>query len=75
MTLSSIWGVGDGTLWFTEFDVAANRIGHVSLNGEIHEYPVPTRASNPAGITVAPDGIVWFVENSGHHVARLKPVG
>ena len=51
-----------GNLWFTEF--AGNNIGF--FNTQTHalvENSIPTADSNPYGITIAPNGTVWFAEN------------
>jgi virginiamycin B lyase len=36
-------------------------------------FRIPTRASQPHGITAGPDGGIWFTENSGNKVGRLMP--
>ncbi len=48
----------DGNLWFTER--YANKIGRITPDGAITEYPVPTAYSDPLGITAGPDGNLWF---------------
>src|SRR3974390_1781594 len=37
----------DGALWVTELD--ANKIGRITLDGKITEFPIPTTASQPYG--------------------------
>lgn len=66
----------DGNLWFTEQGaVGANgccepthpapgKIGRITPRGHITEFTTPTPFSNPAGITVGPDGNLWFTEYS-----------
>ena len=63
------------TLWFTE--TAANRVAQVTTDGDIFEYAIPTPASQPIGITHAPDGAVWFAEFAANKIGRLdvKTVG
>ncbi|MFL5971344.1 MAG: Virginiamycin B lyase [Gaiellaceae bacterium] len=63
------------TLWFTE--TAGNRVAHVTTEGDIFEYPVPTPASQPIGITQGPDGAVWFAEFAANKIGRLdvKTIG
>jgi virginiamycin B lyase len=39
----------------------------------IDEFPVPTPTSQPTGITVGPDGALWFCEENGNKIARLHP--
>ena len=66
---------GTHTLWFTE--TAGNRVAHVTTEGDIFEYPVPTPASQPIGITQGPDGAVWFAEFAANKIGRLdvKTIG
>jgi len=66
----------DGNLWFTQQGaVGANgccepthpapgKIGRITTRGKITEFTTPTPFSNPAGITVGPDGNLWFAEYS-----------
>jgi virginiamycin B lyase len=39
------------------------------------EYKVPTLSSNPAGITVGPDGALWFTEENGNKIGRITTDG
>lgn len=43
----------------------------------ITEYPLPTSggAKGPEGITVGPDGNIWFVETQANAIGRLNPDG
>jgi virginiamycin B lyase len=41
----------------------------------IDEFLVPTPASQPAGITVGPDGAIWFTEENGHKIGRITTTG
>jgi virginiamycin B lyase len=43
----------------------------------ITEFPVPTPASQPAGITVGPDGALWFTEEapSANKIGRITTAG
>lgn len=36
---------------------------------------VPTRASQPTGITAGPDGNLWFTESRGNKIGRITPDG
>ncbi len=49
-----------GTMWFTEFH--GDKIGRVSPDGTITEYPVPTPGAGPYQIAVGPAGTIWFTE-------------
>ena len=44
----------DGNLWFTEAG-SSNSIGRVTPEGSVAEYPMPSAASDPAGISAGPD--------------------
>ena len=63
----------DGNLWFIEPE--ANKIGRVSLRGDLAEFDIPTPDSSPAGITRGPDGNVWFTELTGGRVGRITRSG
>ena len=41
----------------------------------ITEFVVPTPNSQPAGITVGPDGALWFTEENGHKIGRITTDG
>ena len=64
----------DGALWFPEF--YGGRIGRITIDGEISEYPVPDGSSkNPFGITAGPDGALWFTEEVGNNIGRITTDG
>jgi virginiamycin B lyase len=78
----------DGSVWFT--DPANNRIGRLTEadriertlgtglwlpQGKVSYFQVPTPKSGPAGITIGPDGNVWFAEHAANKIARLAPNG
>lgn len=59
-------------MYFTELTGA--RIGRVTNDGTITEWPTPTPGSRPIAVTVAPrDCRVWFSEEAGHHYGVLDP--
>ena len=39
----------------------------------IDEYLLPNAGSQPAGITVGPDGALWFAEEAGNRIGRIDP--
>jgi streptogramin lyase len=41
----------------------------------ITEFPIPTPASAPVGITAGPDGNLWFTETSVDAIGRITPAG
>jgi streptogramin lyase len=43
--------------------------------GGIVEYPIPTATSLPQGVTVGPDGAVWFAERTANAIGRLASDG
>lgn len=64
--------VDDDIVWFTEF--AGNKIGKLTIStGQIIEYQIPTVNSAPSGITVTPNGNVWFVQQNGDKLAKFNP--
>jgi streptogramin lyase len=41
----------------------------------VTEFPLPTANAGPAGITLGPDGALWFVEYSGNKIGRITTGG
>jgi virginiamycin B lyase len=66
----AITAAADGALWFTQW--GSNRIGRITMTGEVSEYDVPTPGSEPHGIVAGPDGALWFAEEAGK-IGRLVP--
>jgi streptogramin lyase len=60
-----------GNVWFTES--APKRIGKISESGAITEYALPA-ASSPRGITLGPDGNMWF-GGYQNYIGRITPAG
>lgn len=66
--------VADGIVWFT--DSTGNRIGRLDPGtGDFTMYDVPTAGGFPLGITMGPDGNIWFLERRAGLVARMTPSG
>jgi virginiamycin B lyase len=42
---------------------------------KIDEFPIPTSASHPAGITPGPDGRLWFCENGADKIGAITTDG
>jgi streptogramin lyase len=63
----------DGNVWFTE--IGGDKIGRITKDGTITEFPVPTPNSYPHGITAGPDGNMWFTEIKGNKIGRTTPEG
>jgi streptogramin lyase len=70
----------DGNLWFTE-SVKARfkpksvqaRIGRITPNGLIAEFPIPGAKAQPWGIAAGPDGDLWFTEPERDKIGRITP--
>jgi virginiamycin B lyase len=60
----------DKALWFTE--LVGNKIGRISIDGQITHYELPTLGSGPFSIVTGSDGAVWFTENDGNRIGRLQ---
>jgi len=63
----------DHNLWFTES--IANRIGRITVNGDIGEFPIPSPGSGPSGIAAGPDGNLWFTESAAGRIGRISTAG
>ncbi len=64
-------GVDDaGNAWYA--DTGALSIGRVSKNNEIKNFSLGTPIARMNRLAIAPDGAVWFAENSSNSVTRLK---
>lgn len=61
------------TSGFTE--VFGNKIGKITPGGTITEYDLPHADSQPAGITLGPDGVIWFTENGGDRIGTITSAG
>lgn len=59
----------DGTLWFTESNVA--KIGQAIPGGIVTELSLPAAGSQPTGITVGPDGNVWYTDPGLNVIGRV----
>jgi virginiamycin B lyase len=59
-----------GTLWFTGQNGVYGRL--VPATGAMDVYDAP-RGRGPYGISVTPDGTVWYVSLAGNHLARVDP--
>lgn len=59
-----------GILWFTGQNGVYGRLDPAS--GQVSVYDAP-RGRGPYGITVTPDGSVWYASLAGNHIARVDP--
>lgn len=66
-------------MWFIELNGAdgvptdGNRVGRITLDGEVEEFPMPTRTGSPINIAVGPDRNVWYTK--GGALGRVLPDG
>jgi virginiamycin B lyase len=80
---TSIIAVPDGALWFLETasDTLAdcpdlgNRIGRITLAGEVTEFHIPTADSGPTRLVAGPDGTIWFTERDANKIGCVTPAG
>ena len=59
-----------GNAWYA--DTGALSIGRIAKNNEIKNFSLGTPIARMNRLAVAPDGAVWFAENSSNSVTRLK---
>jgi virginiamycin B lyase len=62
----------DGAMWFVE--TGADKVGRITPDGTITEYPLPgrdRRHANPEGIAAGSDGAVWVSEVLTMRMARI----
>jgi virginiamycin B lyase len=60
----------DGNMWFTEYH--GSRIGKITPDGVITEYPTPTPNSGPISIHNGSDSeTMWFSEEYGNRIASV----
>jgi virginiamycin B lyase len=70
----------DGNMWFVELagqmdgrKVDGNRVGRITMDGTITEFPIPSQTGSPINIAVGPDRNIWFTK--GGVVGRVTPDG
>jgi virginiamycin B lyase len=70
----------DGALWFLELGGSmdgmqkdGNRVGRITVEGEITEYDIPSEGSTPVNIALGPDGNIWYTKNAT--LGRVTPQG
>lgn len=85
----------DGNLWFiesgtgggslTDTTYTGGRVGRITPQGVVTEFPLPSTDSQPTGITTGPDGNIWFSNASecqlqptptcSDYIGRMTPGG
>src|SRR5260221_14225385 len=59
----------DGNLWFTEN--FTGKIGRITTNGTITDFPLPSTNCQPFDIIVGPDNALWFSEFASNKIGRI----
>ena len=66
----------DGDLWFTE---DSGKIGRVTTQGQVTEFPLPTPANGSTpdltSLTAGPDGAIWALDGVNGQVDRITDDG
>ena len=62
----------DGNIWFVEG--AVSKIGMITPDGVISEYPVPA-GQDPHAIVAGPDGNLWFTDFSTAEIGVMSTAG
>jgi virginiamycin B lyase len=66
-------------MWFVELNGAdgqptdGNRVGRITMEGAVTEFPMPSQAGSPINIAVGPDRNVWYTK--GDAVGRVTSDG
>ncbi|HTY93550.1 MAG TPA: hypothetical protein VMC02_06665 [Steroidobacteraceae bacterium] len=62
----------DGALWFVELSggidgvhTDGNRVGRITYDGRVTEYPLPAGGASPINIAVGPDRNIWYTRGAG----------
>jgi virginiamycin B lyase len=70
----------DGNMWFVELggvmdgiEVDGNRVGRITPQGVVTEFPIPSAGGTPINIAAGPDGNVWYTK--GEAIGRVTPQG
>ena len=64
----------ENAMWATTQGTSGNSIVRVTTSGAVTEYLLPA-ASAPEGISVGPDGNLWFTDNGTNKVGKITPSG
>jgi virginiamycin B lyase len=67
-------------MWFVELSGRmdgrtpdGNRVGRITMSGEVTEFPLPADGPSPINIAVGPDRNVWYTR--GAKLGRVAPQG
>ena len=50
-----------------------NRVGQITMDGKVSEFPIPSQMGSPINIAVGPDRNIWFTK--GAVLGRVTPDG
>jgi virginiamycin B lyase len=62
--------VADGSVWFT--DPIADAIGHVTSDGSLESFPLPSQVTQFGRLAVASDGSVWVADSWSNSLVRYR---
>jgi virginiamycin B lyase len=65
----------DGNLWYTAPEGADTKIGRVTPAGEVGTQYSATPVGDQRGITVGPDGALWFAQAFSNSIGRMTLEG
>ena len=67
-------------MWFVELagrmdgkSPDGNRVGRITMDGVVSEFPIPSQTGSPINIAVGPDRNIWFTK--GTLLGRVTPDG
>jgi virginiamycin B lyase len=70
----------DGAMWFVELSggmdglrTDGNRVGRITMDGQITEYAMPASNESPVNIALGPDHRLWYTR--GHTLGRVNADG
>jgi streptogramin lyase len=70
----------DGAMWFVELSGRmdgrqpdGNRVGRITPDGKVSEFPIPSANGSPINIAVGPDRNIWFTKAG--KLGRVTPDG
>jgi streptogramin lyase/subtilisin family serine protease len=68
----------DGNMWFAEYrgntGTSPAHIGKITMAGAVTEYALPN-GSQPTGLTVGPDGKIWFTAKRSNKIGKITTAG
>src|ERR1700730_13159363 len=56
-------------------EAAGSRVGRMTMDGKVTEFPIPSHDSQPRAMVSHPDGSIWFVETSTNALGRIDRNG